>query len=126
MFEPAARGGFAAVLALGMIATAVGSSPPTGREQGERSRHVAVSATMCGYDPTHVEANRGDLITVLFHANDVAHSFVIDDYRIAKRAQAGQTVTLEFLAERAGQFSYYCNIEHEHTCAQSRGLLVVY
>lgn len=109
-----------------MIATAVGSSLATGREQGGRSRQVAVSATMCGYDPTHVEVNRGDLITVLFHANDVAHSFVIDDYRIAKRAQAGQTVTFEFLAERAGQFSYYCNIEHQHTCTPSWGLLVVH
>ena len=47
---------------------------------------------------------------ITFTADDIAHSFTIDQYRIAKRAGAGQTVVFEFRADQAGTHRFYCNL----------------
>jgi heme/copper-type cytochrome/quinol oxidase subunit 2 len=64
-------------------------------------------------------------VKVTFTAQDMAHSFTIDEYRIAKRAGAGQTVVFEFRADRTGQFTYYCNLSQDERCRQMRGQLIV-
>jgi heme/copper-type cytochrome/quinol oxidase subunit 2 len=55
----------------------------------------------------------------------MAHSFTIDDYRISKRANQGQTVTFEFRADKAGAFPFYCNLSFDEKCKDMKGTLTV-
>ena len=77
------------------------------------------------YTPSSIEVQKDDLVKITFTAEDMPHSFNNESYRIAKRAGAGQSVTFEFRADRAGTFEFYCNLKQDERCRDMKGKLVV-
>ena len=88
-------------------------------------REVSVSADKFAYAPATIEVEKNDLVKVTFSSVDMAHSFTVDSYRIAKRAGAGQSVVFEFRADQAGRFPIYCTLSQDDRCRQMKGELVV-
>ena len=88
---------------------------------------IHVRGRKYSYSPSRIEVQEGDLVTIRFEAEDIPHSFTIDDdaYRIAKRAAPGQPVTFEFRAGKVGSFTFYCNLTADDGCRDMRGVLVV-
>jgi heme/copper-type cytochrome/quinol oxidase subunit 2 len=98
----------------------------TGVRAQKTPHHVFdVSARRYAFQPSTLEVHLGDLVRVTFRTGDIPHSFVLEDYRIAKRANPGETVTIEFLADRAGRFKFYCNLNIDDGCRKMTGELVV-
>lgn len=95
------------------------------QEQGSERREFSVSARKYTFDPVRIQVYQGDLVKITLHAADIAHSFTVDDYRIAKRAAAGQTVVFEFRVDQTGKFPFYCNLTLDEGCRDMRGELVV-
>lgn len=95
------------------------------RDQGPTARPFAVTAIRYRFDPSRIEVNQDDLVTVELSTEDIAHSMTIDTYRISKRVTPGHPITFEFRADRAGSFPYYCNLQIDDGCRQMRGELVV-
>jgi heme/copper-type cytochrome/quinol oxidase subunit 2 len=95
-----------------------------GRGQGQ-IREFTVMGNEHRFAPGRIEVRKDDLVKVTFTASDIAHSFTIDSYRIAKRAGAGQTVVFEFRADQTGSFPFYCNLTQDDKCRQMKGELVV-
>ena len=91
----------------------------------ESTRSFEIVAKRYAFEPAAIEVRTDDLVKITLRSEDMAHSFTIDDYRIAKRVGAGQTVTFEFRADRPGTFPFYCNIRSDDGCKQMRGTLVV-
>src|SRR5688572_26804295 len=121
------------LLALVMITI---SSTADGRIQGRTAssqdpeprpvaREFTIRARRYAFSPSRVEVTRGDIVRITVITEDVAHSFTIDEYRIAKRIAPGQTVTFEFRADRAGRFVFYCSMTADERCREMRGELVV-
>jgi cytochrome c oxidase subunit 2 len=77
------------------------------------------------FSPARIEVQKDDLVKVTFTARDMAHSFTLDEYRIVKRASAGQTVVFEFRADRSGSFTFYCNLSQSDKCREMKGHLDV-
>jgi plastocyanin len=95
-------------------------------QQGGQLREFTVVGDHYAFTPSTLTVNRGDVVKVTFTAKDIAHSFTIDDdYRISKRAGAGQSVTFEFRADSAGEHVIYCNLSADPKCKDMKGKLVV-
>jgi heme/copper-type cytochrome/quinol oxidase subunit 2 len=94
------------------------------REQG-KVVEVSVDGDHYVFAPARIEVQKDDLVKITFRAKDIAHSFTVDAYRIAKRAAAGQTVVFEFRADQAGTFPFYCNLTQDDKCKQMKGEIVV-
>ena len=94
------------------------------QDQGQ-VREFTVSGSRYAFSPASIPVNKNDLVKIAFTARDIAHSFTIDDYRIVKRAGAGQTVTFEFRADRSGSFTFYCNLSTDEKCKEMKGTLTV-
>ena len=88
-------------------------------------REFSVDGRSYAFSPNRLEVQKDDLVKISFSAHEMAHSFTIDEYRIAKRAGAGQSVTFEFRADRPGEFTYYCNMRQDERCSEMRGRLIV-
>jgi heme/copper-type cytochrome/quinol oxidase subunit 2 len=88
-------------------------------------REFTVTGRANAFAPGRIEVQKDDLVKITFTAADIAHSFTIDSYRIAKRAAAGQTVVFEFRADQTGTFTYYCELTQDAKCRQMKGELVV-
>jgi len=106
---------------------AVGPRRVEGRaqEQAPAKREFEVHGRQYGFTPPRIEVGHNDLVKVTFHADDIAHSFTVDSYRISKRAGAGQSVVFEFRADQAGTFPFYCDLSQDDGCRKMRGELLV-
>jgi len=111
----------ALLIAAGLVPTPADLS----EAQNGRVREFTVTAEDFRFDPAQLDVRQNDLVKITFNAPDLAHSFTIDEYRIAKRAPAGGRVTFEFRADRAGRFRIYCNLANHERCQELEGLLVV-
>ena len=98
--------------------------PTSAREQGQIVE-VTVNGDHYAFAPARIEVHKDDVVKVTFHARDIAHSFTVDAYRIAKRAASGQTVVFEFRADQQGTFPYYCSLTQDSRCREMKGQIVV-
>jgi cytochrome c oxidase subunit II len=88
-------------------------------------REVSVTARKYAFEPPVITVRQDDIVRVTFRADDIAHSFTMDAYRISKRVNGGQTVTFEFRADRAGTFPIYCALQADEGCRRMQASLVV-
>jgi heme/copper-type cytochrome/quinol oxidase subunit 2 len=89
------------------------------------AREFTITGDQFSFKPVRIEVQKDDLVKISFQAKDIAHSFTIDQYRIAKRAGAGQTVVFEFRADQVGTHRFYCNLTLDDRCRRMEGELVV-
>jgi heme/copper-type cytochrome/quinol oxidase subunit 2 len=95
------------------------------QDQAPNRRDLTLTVAATRFEPTQLEAVQDDLVRITIHSDDTAHSFNVDQYRIAKRVPAGGTVVVEFRADRVGTFPFYCNLTSEPGHDQKRGQLIV-
>ena len=108
----------------GLLLAGVAAFTPKTSSQGA-TREFTISGDHFAFSPQRIEVQKDDLVKITFTAKDIPHSLTIDQYRIAKRAAAGQTVVFEFRADQAGTHRFYCNLTTDDRCKRMEGELVV-
>ena len=114
----------ASLIAGGLLAAGVSALTLKPAAQGA-TREFTITGDQFSFKPFRIEVQKDDLVKITFLAKDIAHSFTIDQYRIAKRASAGQTVVFEFRADQVGTHRFYCNLTLDDRCKRMEGELVV-
>jgi nitrous-oxide reductase len=91
------------------------TAPVAGGEKVVRSgNRVDVYQTVIRshYNPEHVDVRKGDHVvwhlTNLERTQDATHGFAIPGYNVNLSLEAGETATVEFVADRAGTYPFYC------------------
>jgi hypothetical protein len=95
------------------------------QEQAPNRREFTIRASDYRFSPDRIEVTQDDLVKLTVQSVDVAYSFTIDEYRLARRVPAGGSTTIEFRADRAGTFPFYSNMTNDGRHASMRGQLVV-
>jgi heme/copper-type cytochrome/quinol oxidase subunit 2 len=95
------------------------------QERGITPRTFSITARRYKFDPVRIEVFLDDVVRIELKTEDIAHSWTVDGYRIAKRVEPGRPVTFEFRADKVGTFPFYCSLQTEDGCRQMRGELVV-
>ena len=88
-------------------------------------REFDLTASNYRFSPDRVEVKQDELVKLTVRSADVAYSVTIDEYRVSKRVPAGGEVTLEFRADRAGEFSFYSDLTSDSRHKTMKGSLVV-
>lgn len=71
-------------------------------------RNYLVSAEGGKFTRTTVVVYKDDTVHIDFTATDGAYDITIPDYGIQRTAKKGETVPVEFRAEKEGKYAYYC------------------
>ncbi|MEO0084406.1 MAG: cupredoxin domain-containing protein [candidate division WOR-3 bacterium] len=71
-----------------------------------------------------IVVNKGDLVKININVKSGRHDFKIDEFNVYKDTPTGQITTVEFVADKAGEFIYYCN-QPGHRAAGHWGTLKV-
>lgn len=74
------------------------------------NRVIRVEASQFSYSPSVITVNQGDTVTLELVSTDVVHGLYVDGYGVSVQADAGQTKTLTFIADRSGSFRIRCNV----------------
>ena len=107
------------------ILAVAGALAAAAQEQGPAAKPFNVTARRYKFEPARIEVFQDDLVKIELRTEDIAHSWTVDSYRIAKRVSPGRPVTFEFRADKVGTFPFYCDLKTEDGCRQMRGELVV-
>ena len=110
-------------MALLLAAAVCSGDVPLAQEQGRHE--ITLTAKRYTFSQPRIEVAANDVVKITLVAEDIAHTFTIDEYRISKRAAPGRPVTFEFRADKAGTFAFYCNLTIDDGCREMRGELVV-
>lgn len=62
------------------------------------------------FEPSEVRVKKGDRVKITVTSEDVAHGIGIEGYDASVKLGAGETATLEFVADKSGEFRMYCNV----------------
>ena len=86
---------------------------------------IEVVAKRYEFVPASIEVVQGEPVRIVVTSGDGFHGFGIDAFDISKEIARGDTVTIDFTPDTAGQFpilcTEYCGDGHE----EMRGVLVV-
>ncbi len=93
------------------------SSTPTIRE-------IAVTGSNFAFSTSTIRVKRGDTVRIVFKSQGT-HDWVIDEFnKRTKVLSAGQSETIEFVADKTGSFEYYCSVG-THRQMGMKGTLIV-
>jgi cytochrome c oxidase subunit 2 len=92
------------LLAAGIFTVRLGASPLP------HPRTITLAASQWRYTPGIVTVNEGDPVTLVITADDVTHGFYLDGYNVTETVVPGQTITVRFVATRAGRWMFRCAV----------------
>ncbi len=122
---PRGRSTGAALVLLVAVASLAVVAAFARQETGE-ARSFQIVARKFWYSQPLIEVRQNDLVKITLEAEDIPHSFTIDEpYRIAKRAAPGHPIVFEFRADKVGSFEFYCSLKIDDGCRTMKGQLVV-
>ena len=116
------------VLALLLVAC---SSPEAQQPSSDNARltgktvELDVEAKQWEFTPDTITVNKNDRVILHITSVDVTHGFALDAYDIRESLDPGITVTVDFIANKAGECPFYCSVFCGQGHGQMRGKLVV-
>ena len=74
-------------------------------------KEFMVNGTNFAFDPKIITVKKGDTIKITFKDTDGAHNLVINGYNVSTNVIGeGSQDTIQFVADKAGTFEYYCSV----------------
>ncbi len=88
-------------------------------------KEFTVTGSPFKFEPANMTVNKGDTVKITFKNEEGFHDLVIDEFDArTKQIAAGQEETIEFVADQAGSFEYYCSVGN-HRAMGMKGTLTV-
>ncbi len=58
----------------------------------------------------NITVKKGDKVKIKINTINGTHDFVIDEFNVRSETPTGKETVVEFTADKAGEFVYYCNM----------------
>jgi manganese oxidase len=111
-------------LLYGTVQVVSAAMPETGTP--EQEIHLRIVQHRWQWDPDFVEVLQGARVRVHIENEDsIDHGFAIREFGVDRRVPADSTVTVDFVADRAGEFEFFCSVYCGAGHFDQKGTLVV-
>lgn len=88
-------------------------------------KEFAVDGTPFKFSLNEIKVKKGDTVRIVFTNVQGSHDWVIDEFNArTKILPAGQTETIEFVADKTGTFEYYCSVGTHRQMGMKGNLIV--
>ncbi|MCX6780405.1 MAG: cupredoxin domain-containing protein [Candidatus Magasanikbacteria bacterium] len=88
-------------------------------------KEFTITAKDWKFTPGNITVKKGDKVRLKITSVDVEHSFVLKDYNLNVQLDPGQTQVVEFIADKAGTFSFRCGVPCGEGHKEMTGTLTV-
>lgn len=88
----------------------------TGEKMGvtdtaKEEKTFTIEAGSFYYNPKTITVKKGTKVKIVMTSKDMMHDFNIDELNVKMPiTKAGETNTVEFVADKVGKFEYYCSV----------------
>lgn len=100
-----------------------GAGTPVGLT-GE-TKEFQMTAKQWEFIPSRIEVNKGDKVILNIKSIDVAHGFTLSDFGVDEYLEPGKEISVEFIADKTGEFTFFCNVYCGTGHGGMRGVLIV-
>lgn len=101
------------------------SATPLGSPVASTVKTFSVEGSSFTFAPAQLTVTKGDTVHIIFKNTGGMHDWVIDEFNArTPRIQSGETAEVQFVADRTGQFEYYCSVG-THRAMGMKGTLTV-
>lgn len=98
---------------------------PTSAVETPGTKTFTIEGKPFEYNPKEIKVKKGDRVKIVFKNMQGFHDLTIADINVkTQQIQAGQSDTIEFVADKAGAFEYYCSVDG-HRAQGMVGKLIV-
>lgn len=99
--------------------------PSTNSADLETIKEFTVTGSNFKFNPAEIRVNQGDTVRITFVNGSGIHDLQIPDLQVAtKQITAGEQETIEFVANKAGSFEYFCSVGN-HRAMGMTGTLII-
>ncbi len=99
------------------------TSAPAAEPNGVKE--IRMTAKQWEFQPATVTVTRGDRVKLIVKSVDVSHGFALPDFNVNTRLEPGVDTIVEFTADKAGTFTFFCSVVCGSGHSEMRGSLVV-
>ncbi len=77
------------------------------------------------FSETEIRVKKGTKVKIVLNVKDMMHDWVVDEFNArTEQVAVGKTTSVEFVADKAGTFEYYCSVGN-HRAKGMVGKLIV-
>lgn len=73
-------------------------------------KEFRIEAFQFSYEPSVIEVNRGDTVRIIAKSRDVPHGLKIEEFGVDMQLSPSSETTAEFVADKAGTFTFFCTV----------------
>jgi len=95
------------------------------KQDSGTTKEINVIAKQWKFEPNSIEVNLNDKVILHIKSVDVTHGIAIPDFGISKQLSPGSEETIEFVANKKGTFSFFCNVYCGQGHKDMKGELIV-
>ena len=88
-------------------------------------KEFSITAKTFEFIPNEIIVNKGDHVILHIKSIDVMHGFAIAAYGINEQLNPGEEVKVEFMADKSGEFSFFCSVPCGSGHTGMQGKLIV-
>ena len=94
-------------------------------EMASDTVEMNVVANNFQFEPSTIKVKQGQKVILHIKSIDKSHGFALPDYKINAYLEPGKEVTVEFIADKKGTFTFFCNVPCGSGHRSMKGTLVV-
>lgn len=103
-----------------------GGGLPEGEDVGNPTlKKFDISARKWEFEPDTIVVNKGDMVKLSITSEDVTHGFSLMAFDINEDLEPGETVNVEFVADKRGTFTFSCSVYCGSGHGGMKGTLIV-
>ena len=88
-------------------------------------KEFTVFASNFKFSVGEIKVKKGDKVRIIFKNENGTHDWVLDEFNVkTKRVPAGESDTVEFVADKTGTFEYYCSVGSHRQMGMKGNLIV--
>lgn len=88
-------------------------------------KEFSMTAKQWEFNPSTITVNNGDTVRLHITSIDINHGFALPSFGVSEQLTSGNTVNIEFVADSAGTFTFFCNVVCGAGHSNMKGQLVV-
>jgi len=97
---------------------------PTITPEGQR-KIFKIEGQPFFFSVKEIKVKKGEIVRIEFTSKVGTHDFVLDEFNVrTKQLSAGQSDSVEFVADKTGTFEYYCSVANHRQMGMVGKLIV--
>lgn len=92
------------------IDTPTTQDTPEEQESIGETKEFYITAKQWEFKPSTIEVSEGDNVILHVESVDVTHGIGLPDFGVSETLEPGETVDIEFVADKTGTFTFVCNV----------------